>query len=351
MNNRELIDLLHREHRLTGAQWAQILSSYNQEDLDYAMSLAREIATSNFGKTIYFRGIVEFSNICKNDCYYCGIRCSNRNISRYRLTPEDILQCCQEGYEAGFRTFVLQGGEDGWFRDDRMCQIVRDIKARYPDCAVTLSLGERSRESYQALYDAGADRYLLRHETADPDHYAVLHPAHQTLANRMRCLQDLKEIGYQTGCGIMVGSPGQTVKSLTEDMLFMQDFQPQMVGVGPFLPHQDTPFREESAGSVELTLLILALCRIMLPRVLMPATTALGTADSDGRKMGVLAGCNVIMPNLSPAEVRKKYMLYDNKAGTDLTAAQGIALLRQQMQEIGYDVVVGRGDFSKEATL
>ena len=348
MTNRECIDLLHRTHSLRKDQWVQLFSTCTPEDSAYAQALSRRITDARFGKKIYFRGIVEFSNICKNDCYYCGIRCSNREVSRYRLTPEDILDCCREGYEAGFRTFVLQGGEDGWFNDERMEHIIRSIKEIYPDCAVTLSLGERSRESYQRLYDAGADRYLLRHETADAKHYAILHPPHQTLENRMRCLADLKAIGYQTGCGIMVGSPGQTPETLAEDMVFMQEFKPEMVGIGPFLPHKDTPFREEAPGSVALTLLILALCRIMLPRVLMPATTALGTAESDGRQLGVLAGCNVVMPNLSPAHVRKKYMLYDNKAGTDLTAQEGIAMLRRQMEQIGYEVVIGRGDFGKE---
>ena len=350
MTNRELIDLLNAEHKLDHEQWVQLFSSWTAEDLDDAMTLARDISVKQFGKKIYFRGIVEFSNICKNDCYYCGIRCSNRNVSRYRLTPEDILACCDEGYNAGFRTFVLQGGEDGWFNDDQMCAIVRSIKEKYPDCAVTLSLGERSRQSYEKLYEAGADRYLLRHETADCQHYSILHPGSLSLENRLRCLKDLKEIGYQTGCGIMVGSPGQTPETLAKDMIYMQEFDPQMVGVGPFLPHQDTPFRDQKAGSVDLTLFVLALCRIMLPYALMPTTTALGTVESDGRKMGVLAGCNVVMPNLSPANVRKKYMLYDNKAGTDLTAAEGIALLRRQMEEIGYEVVTGRGDFRKENT-
>ena len=350
MTNRELIDLLNTQHRLSRTQWVQLFSTYTSDDLEFAMAMAREIAVKRFGKKIYFRGIVEFSNICKNDCYYCGIRCSNRNVSRYRLTPEDILSCCEEGYSAGFRTFVLQGGEDGWFNDDRMCAIVRSIKLKFPDCAVTLSLGERSRESYEKLYEAGADRYLLRHETADSCHYGILHPATLSLENRLRCLKDLKEIGYQTGCGIMVGSPGQTPETLAKDMIYMQEFDPQMVGVGPFLPHQDTPFREEKPGSVDLTLFVLALCRIMLPNALIPSTTALGTVEAEGRKLGVLAGCNVVMPNLSPANVRKKYMLYNNKAGTDLTAQEGIALLRQQMEEIGYEVVIGRGDFRKENT-
>ena len=348
MNCEALIRTLDREHRLSGEDWERLFTEYTQSDADFAIELARQRTLERFGRKIWFRGIVEFSNICKCDCHYCGIRCSNHQVSRYRLSPEDILECCAEGYGAGFRTFVLQGGEDGWFTDERMCAIVREIKKRWPDCAVTLSLGERSRESYQAMFDAGADRYLLRHETADEDHYALLHPAKQTLQNRLRCLRDLKDIGYQTGCGIMVGSPGQTPATLAKDMVFMQEFRPQMVGVGPFLPHRDTPFRGEKPGSVELTLFVLALCRLMLPGVLLPATTALGTAEADGRVRGVLAGCNVIMPNLSPASVRKKYMLYDNKAGSDLTAEEGIALLRQQMEAIGYEVVIGRGDYQEE---
>ena len=348
MKNENLIRTLHQSRKLSENEWTQLFAEYDEEDVALARSLARKIALERFGKQLWFRGIVEFSNICKQNCLYCGIRRDNHKVCRYRLTPAEILECCADGYEGGFRTFVLQGGEDGWFTDERMCAIVREIKAKFPDCAVTLSLGERSRESYQALFDAGADRYLLRHETADEDHYRILHPEDQTLQNRLRCLRDLKEIGYQTGCGIMVGSPGQTPATLARDMVFMQEFKPEMIGVGPFLPHGDTPFRDEPAGSVELTLFILALCRIMLPDVLLPATTALGTAESDGRIRGVLAGCNVVMPNLSPAAVRKKYMLYDNKAGTELTASQGVALLRRQMESIGYEVTVGRGDYGKE---
>ena len=344
MKCEQLIRQLHRQRRLEPDQWRRLFSEYDGEDIALAMELAKKTALERFGKRLWFRGIVEFSNICRQNCLYCGIRRDNHRVCRYRLTPEEILACCDEGYAGGFRTFVLQGGEDGWFTDERMCAIVRQIKARYPDCAVTLSLGERSRQSYQALFDAGADRYLLRHETADEEHYRRLHPADQTLENRMRCLRDLKDIGYQTGCGIMVGAPGQTPETLAKDMVFMQEFAPEMIGVGPFLPHQDTPFRTEPAGSVELTLFVLALCRLMLPDVLLPATTALGTAEADGRIRGVLAGCNVVMPNLSPAAVREKYMLYDNKAGTGLTAAEGVALLRRQMESIGYEVAVGRGD-------
>ena len=348
MENKKLIEKLGKEHSLSEKEWVQLFETYTDEDLDFATELAREITVRRFGRRIYFRGIVEFTNICKNDCLYCGIRCSNRNVSRYRLDAEDILKCCAEGYENGFRTFVLQGGEDPWFTDERMCAIVSQIHKAYPDCAITLSLGERDKASYKALYDAGAARYLLRHETADKEHYAILHPKSQTLENRMRCLYDLKEIGYQTGCGMMIGTPGQTEGCLAKDMMFMSEFKPEMIGVGPFLPHKDTPFKDEPQGSVRTTLFVISLCRIMLPQALIPSTTALGTAKGDGRQQGVLAGCNVVMPNLSPMEVRKKYMLYDNKAGTDMTASEGIAALRGQMEEIGYEVIVGRGDFGKE---
>ncbi len=344
MNHQELIKQLHQTHSLEKEQWEQLFRDYRAEDVSYAVTLAQETAIAHFGKKIYFRGIIEFTNFCKNDCYYCGIRKSNHQCQRYRLLPEDILECCREGYENGFRTFVLQGGEDGWFTDDRLCKLIREIKNHYPDCAVTLSVGERSPESYRRLREAGADRYLLRHETADPVHYRQLHPEPQSIENRIRCLNDLKALGYQTGCGIMVGTPGQTPKTLAEDMKLMERLQPEMIGIGPFLPHKETPFRGEAKGSVELTLFLLALCRIQFPKVLLPATTALGTAELDGRKQGVLAGCNVVMPNLSPKNVRKKYMLYDEKAGTDLSAEEGIRILRQQMKEIGYEVIVGRGD-------
>ena len=348
MNNLQLIDKLHKERTLTGDEWTTLIGTHTPEEREYARSLAQSIAVENFGRNIYFRGIVEFSNYCKNNCYYCGIRTGNTKVSRYRLTDDDILRCCEEGYGCGFRTFVLQGGEDPVFTDERFVNLIRRIKEAYPDCAVTLSIGERSRESYQKLREAGADRFLLRHETADPHHYSLLHPANLTLENRIRCLRDLKSLWFQTGCGMMIGSPYQTAAHIAKDMVFMGEFKPQMIGVGPFLPHSDTPFRDQPAGSVDLTLFLISLCRIMLPKVLLPSTTALGTAQSDGRKLGVLAGCNVVMPNLSPADVRKKYMLYNNKSGTDLTAAQGIEMLTGQMKEIGYNVIVGRGDFQTE---
>lgn len=342
--NQALINKLNETHSLKTDEWEQLIRNYTKDDFAYATKLAQEIAVREFGKNIYFRGIIEFSNFCKCDCYYCGIRKGNKNAQRYRLTMEDILECCREGYENGFRTFVLQGGEDGWFTDEKMCEIVRNIKENYPDCAVTLSLGEREFESYQALKAAGADRYLLRHETIDEVHYKELHPEKQKLEKRIQCLKDLKELDYQTGCGIMVGTPNQTPEILAKDMKFMEEFRPAMIGIGPFIPHKHTPFKDKEKGSVELTLFLLALSRIMFPKVLLPATTALGTVESEGRKQGVLAGCNVIMPNLSPMSVRKKYMLYDEKAGTDISAAEGIEILRKQMEEIGYEVVVGRGD-------
>jgi len=340
-----LIDKLKLQKKLTHAEWVQLISGFTPEDRAYAAELARQTALERFGRNVYFRGIIELSNHCRNDCYYCGIRRSNTCVERYRLSQEDILACCALGYELGYRTFVLQGGEDGYFNDERMVKIVSAIRAGFPDCAITLSLGERSRQSYQALFDAGADRYLLRHESADCRHYSLLHPAELSLENRMRCLRDLKEIGYQTGCGIMVGSPHQTADNIATDMEFMAEFQPHMVGIGPFIPHKDTPFRDEPAGSVPLTLMLLSLTRLMLPDVLLPSTTALGSLQGDGRIQGVLAGCNVVMPNLSPADVRKNYQLYNNKAGMNSDAKSSLDELKNAMHSIGYTVTSARGDY------
>lgn len=348
MTNRDLIDKLNENKSLELFEWENLIGTFSNEDRNYAADIARSIAHLKFGNKIYFRGIVEFTNICKNDCLYCGIRRSNKCVSRYRLKKEDIIACCNKGYELGYRTFVLQGGEDGYFNDDRMADIISSIHHQFSDCAVTLSIGERARESYQRLYDAGASRYLLRHETADETHYGKLHPEELSWKHRIKCLYDLKDIGYQTGCGMMVGSPYQTVECLVEDMLFMSEFKPHMIGMGPFIPHKDTPFKDFKAGSIETTLFLLSLCRIALPDVLLPSTTALGTLKGDGRQLGILAGANVVMPNLSPLEVRKKYLLYDNKIGTDYDAEEGIEKLKAQMEEIGYEMVIGRGDYSKE---
>ena len=345
MDNLALLDLLEEQGRLERQQWVQLISTYTPEDSEAAAVKARAVAQSRFGRDIFFRGIVEISNYCRNDCYYCGIRRGNRKVARYRLTKEEILECCAEGYSAGFRTFVLQGGEDVHFTDQVMIDIVSAISGTYPECAITLSLGERSRESYQALFDAGARRYLLRHETTDAAHYGLLHPAELSWQHRMDCLRELKDIGYQTGCGMMVGAPFQTADHLASDMMFMSEFKPQMIGTGPFLPHQDTPFRDRPAGSVELTLFLLSLCRIMLPDVLLPATTALGTARGNGRLMGVLHGANVIMPNLSPLSQRRKYMLYDNKPIEERSAVESIAALDADLNTIGYRLRQGRGDY------
>ena len=332
------------------AGWVALIQDASEEDRLFSRNLARERAQARFGRQVFFRGIIEFTNHCKNDCYYCGIRCSNRCLSRYRLTEDEILSCCEEGYRLGYRTFVLQGGEDGWWTDEKITALVRRVRAQYPDCAITLSIGEKSREAYQAFFDAGADRYLLRHETANEAHYAKLHPARQTLSNRIRCLRDLKDIGYQTGAGMMIGAPYQTAETLAQDMEFLADLRPEMVGMGPFLPHRDTPFRDFPHGSAELTLYLLSLVRLLLPDALLPATTALGTLDADGRQQGVLSGCNVVMPNLSPMAVRQKYLLYDNKAGIGDDGESSLRKLRAQMQEIGYEVAVGRGDYTDGRT-
>ena len=346
-NIQTLIDTLAESHSLTLDQYEALIKGLDPEAADLLASLARTAREAVYGKEVYTRGLIEISNICKNDCLYCGIRGSNANCDRYRLTPEDILACCEEGYALNFRTFVLQGGEDGFFTDQILCPLIREIKGRWPDCAVTLSLGERSRESYQRLFDAGADRYLLRHETADEAHYRSLHPSSMSFARRMECLRDLKEIGYQVGCGFMVGSPGQTPKTLAKDLKFIEEFQPDMCGIGPFIPHRDTPFRDCPPGDVDLTCALLSIIRLISPAILLPATTALGTIHPTGREMGVLAGANVVMPNLSPVAVRKKYALYDNKICTGEEAAQCRGCLEARVRIAGYEIVTDRGDVAK----
>lgn len=346
MNNevRILIDKLEQKHSLSLDEYAFLIRNRSEEAMNYISEKAQRIRKKIYGTDVYVRGLIEFSNICKNDCIYCGIRCSNTVCDRYRLTKEQILECCGIGYELGFRTFVLQGGEDPYFKDEVLCDIVRTIKQRYPDCALTLSVGERSRESYQMLFDAGADRYLLRQETADKSHYEKLHPSRMSFDNRMRCLRDLKEIGYQVGCGFMVGSPYQTPECLAADLKFLEEFQPDMCGIGPFIPHKDTPFGTMPAGTLEETLWLLSIIRLMLPYVLLPSTTALGTIHPQGREKGILAGANVVMPNLSPVSVRKKYELYDNKICTGDEAAECRQCLAKRMQSVGYEVVTDRGD-------
>lgn len=329
---------------LTRQEWKILLEGRTKERQEMLAGYAAETRDRIYGRRIFIRGLIEFTNYCKKDCFYCGIRKSNRKAERYRLEKEEILACCRAGYPMGFRTFVLQGGEDGFYTDERMTEIIREIRREFPDCAITLSVGEKSRETYEAYRKAGADRYLLRHETANKEHYAGLHPKTQRLSDRMECLHILKELGYQTGAGFMVGSPGQTIETLVDDLLFLQEFQPEMVGIGPFIPHQDTPFAREPRGDVELTLYLLSLVRLRLPRVLLPATTALGTAQEQGREKGILAGANVVMPNLSPAGVREKYQLYDHKICTGKEAAEGLEALRSSMYALGYELAVDRGD-------
>lgn len=345
ITQKELIEKLYKQEELSDAELKTLIQNIDKEDISLLNKLARERCEETYGNKVYMRGLIEFTSYCKNDCLYCGLRRSNKLAKRYRLSQEDILACCKQGYELGFRTFVLQGGEDGGFTDEIFCAVIKEIKKNYPDCAVTLSLGERTAESYKKLFEAGADRYLLRHETADSEHYRKLHPAELSLETRMKCLNALKEIGYQTGCGFMVGSPYQTLDCIIKDLRFIKEFQPHMVGIGPFIPHKDTPFKDKTAGSLDLTLILLSIIRLMLPKVLLPATTALGTIDPAGREKGILAGANVVMPNLSPVNVRKKYSLYDNKICTGEEAAECVQCLKDRIAATGRVLVIAKGDY------
>lgn len=345
MNLHELIDRLHKEHTLTKGEFITLIKERDEENASYLASLSREEAVKIYGNGVFPRGLVEFTNYCKNNCYYCGIQGSNQHANRYRLSKDEILSACENGYRLGYRSFVLQGGEDPHYSDDVMVPIVSEIRKRYQDCAITLSLGERSKESYQKLYDAGADRYLLRHEAATPELYQKLHPESLSLENRIQCLWNLKEIGYAVGTGFMVGAPYQTVENLVDDLLFIQKLDPQMVGIGPFVPHHDTKFKDYPSGTVELTTYLTSILRLMNPHLLLPATTALGTIDLRGREKGILAGANVVMPNLSPVAVRKDYSLYDNKICTGEEAAECAGCLGRRLASIDYELVFTRGDY------
>ncbi len=340
-----VVSEIRRNGDITLGQLRQLLASDDEALVKNLFEQAREVADGIYGKRVFIRGLIEISSHCKNDCLYCGLRRSQKGAVRYRLTDEQILDCCEKGYRLGFRTFVMQGGEDAWFDDERMVRIVSEVRHRYPDCAITLSLGERSDESYQRLFDAGANRYLLRHETADKEHYEKLHPSDMSFDNRMHCLETLKTIGYQVGCGFMVGSPFQTVETIFKDLQFIRTFKPHMVGIGPFIPAHDTPFADQPQGSVETTLRLLSIIRLIHPHVLLPATTALGTLHPLGRERGIMAGANVVMPNLSPTEHRKDYAIYDNKICTGDEAAECRNCTEYRMRAIGYETVVDRGDY------
>lgn len=340
-----LIDKLRREHRLSANEYRTLLLCKDAEVAAYLQEQAREVALGQFGNRVFIRGLIEITNRCRNNCLYCGLRRENQSVVRYELTQAEILACCREGYALGFRTFVLQGGEAPDVKDAQIAETVAAIRREFPDCAITLSLGEKSRAAYESFFRAGANRYLLRQETHNEAHYQQLHSNEMSATQRLQCLAWLKEIGYQTGTGIMVGSPEQSTDHLVEDILFIEQFQPEMIGIGPFIPHCDTPFAAFSAGSMEMTLKLLSIFRLMHPSALIPSTTALATLATDGRERGILAGANVVMPNLSPFEQREKYALYDNKVATGAEAAEGLKLLEEKLNAIGYQISKDRGDY------
>lgn len=340
----EIVEKLYKTGNLSDDELKALIECDDEKTAELLRKYADETRQKHYGKKVFLRGLIEVSSYCKNDCLYCGLRRSNKNAERYRLSREEILSCCETGYGLGFRTFVMQGGEDSSFTDDFMCSLISEIRQKYPDCAITLSLGERSYESYKRMKDAGADRYLLRHEAACGELYSKLHPSEMSLENRKNCLKNLKKLGYQTGAGFMVGAPYQTTENIIEDLRFLQELQPQMIGIGPFISHHDTEFAECENGSLYLTLRLLGIIRLMFPKVLLPATTALGTINPQGRELGLKTGCNVVMPNLSPVKVRKKYDLYDNKICTGEESAECRGCLERRVNSAGYEIVSERGD-------
>lgn len=343
MDTKDIIKKIAKVHEATTDEISAVIK--NSENDSFLFECADKVRREAYGTDVYIRGLIEFTNYCKNNCFYCGIRRDNRNIKRYRLSIDEIMECCEEGYKLGFRTFVLQGGEDAGFTDDKLCNMISGIKKRYSDCAVTLSMGERTEESYKRLYDSGADRYLLRHETASKEHYGMLHPPEMSFERRIECLNSLKKIGFQTGAGFMVGSPFQTTENLVSDLLFIKSLKPEMVGIGPFIPHSETPFKDYPQGLLRDTLIMVALTRLILPNALIPSTTALGTIHPEGRELGLKAGANVVMPNLSPVRFRKLYALYDNKICTGDESAQCRMCLEGRVKAAGYNIVTDRGDW------
>ena len=342
---KELVDRLAREHSLNVHEYHKLIEDCDESTFDYLRRTAVAMSIQRFGTGIYVRGLIEISSYCRNNCLYCGLRCENRTAERYRLSDDEILLCCDRGYDAGLRTFVLQGGEDVAFTNECLVSLVRGIKAKYNDVAITLSLGERSNESYEQLFTAGASRYLLRHEAASQELYSYLHPDNMSLQNRLSCIENLKVIGYQVGMGMIVGVPGQTVNHLVEDLLLMKEYSPHMIGIGPFIPHKKTPFADASPGSFQRTLILLSIVRLMFPDALVPATTALSTLYNEGRKEGILSGANVVMPNLSPVGVRDKYAIYNNKLSIGAESVERMNLLERELNSIGYHIDYSRGDY------
>ena len=347
-NNVKLIKKLFGGNKMQRTEWRTLLTALTADEKEHLRSLAATVAEERFAKGVYIRGLIEISSYCRNNCFYCGLRAANREAQRYRLTKEDILECCAQGTAIGFNTFVLQGGEDAVQNDEWLADVVRTIRIHYPDKAITLSVGERSAEGYRLFREAGTDRYLLRHETRNDEHYSQLHPSSMSASKRRECLATLKQQGFQTGSGMMIGSPGQTVEHLIDDLQFLEELQPEMIGIGPFIPAAGTPFAQEPAGSIETTLLLISLLRLRFPDALIPATTALATLHPSGRTRAILAGANVVMPNLSPRSVRSKYSIYDNKATSGCEAAEEIEKLEKELHAIGYEINFARGDYNKK---
>lgn len=340
---KKLIEKASTLHRL---EREELIALLEDENCNQNLFEAADSVRKNFvGDEIHLRGLIEFSNICKNNCCYCGLRRDNRKISRYRLENAEILELAAHGAAMGLKTIVLQSGEDAYYGCERLCEIIRGIKRL--NVALTLSIGEKSLEDYQAYHAAGADRFLLRIETTDRTLYER-HDPEMSWEARRQCLTDLRRAGLEVGSGCLVGLPGQTVASLADDILFFKEIEADMIGIGPFIPHPDTPLGDASGGRLETALKVMALTRLLLPDINIPATTAMETLAQDGQIRALKAGANVIMPNITLTDYRRYYELYPGKSATGYTPDESLKKVVAKIESIGRKVALGFGFHEKK---
>jgi biotin synthase len=330
---------------MTNFNKTDIIKWLKADDAAELFAMADDIRKRYFKDEVHIRGIIEFSNYCMKNCFYCGLRRDNKTIERYRISEDEIIDTALKAGELGYKTILLQSGEDGGYTIEGLCAIIKRIRSNL-DCAITLSLGEKSFDEYRSLRDAGADRYLLRFETSDRGLFNKLKPD-SSYENRLDCIKNLKKLGFQVGSGFMVGLPGQTYEILADDILLLRELDLDMIGIGPFLSHHNTPLGNSASGTLDLTLRALAIIRILMPDVHIPATTAMGTVEKGGREKALQCGANVIMPNVTPIKYRKYYEIYPNKICIDDAPSDCRACIEGMLKSLGRAAATNKGDSIK----